>query len=107
MPNRNPYTPMNSKKSPPPPPKATDVDRKDRLGLHDFTYHCTHCQKKHKHSSGYMFVVMLGPDRLYFCNVNCCDDWEKANPELKARPAEPVTDRRGAIAATKAKNAED
>ncbi len=90
-----------------PLPGSGDTDtRKERLALGTFTYHCKQCDKEHAHSSGYVFTVMYGPETLYFCDVDCCDDWEKALTEFKLKP-EPVPDRRAAIAATKAKNEKD
>ena len=81
--------------------------RKDRLGLDTFVYECSACGKEKAHSTGYMFVVVLNANWLYFCDVDCCDIWEKNNPELRVPSAAPVTDRRGAIAATRAKNEKD
>jgi hypothetical protein len=85
--------------------KADTADRQKRLGLDIFVYNCHACGKERAHSSGYMFVVMFGLEWLYFCNVDCCDHWEKSNPEMKI--SEPVTDRRGAILATRKKNEKD
>ena len=82
--------------------KADTADRQKRLGLDVFIYNCRACGKERAHSSGYLFVVMLNADWLYFCNVDCCDAWEKNNQTSK-----PVTDRRGAVLATRKKNEED
>jgi hypothetical protein len=113
----NPYTkivesakgwvPQGINKSPSPDSDSTVRDsRKERLALNTFTYNCHQCDKEHSHSSGYMFIVRYGREApLYFCDVDCCDIWEKSITEFKLKP-EPVTDRRGAIAATKAKNEE-
>ncbi len=117
MRNRNPYAGHRSailganvattgKKPPPPPapPKKTDVSRQARLVLDTFVYNCKQCGEERTHSIGYLFVVLQDGEWLYFCNVNCCDEWEKFLPP-GTKPDEPVPDRRGAIAATKAKNA--
>ena len=81
--------------------KKINDDRASRMGLDTFLYHCTYagCRKEHEHSSGYIFTLRRGGDEFYFCNVNCCDAFEK---DLMHKL--PVTDRRGAVAATKAKN---
>jgi hypothetical protein len=106
----NPYMPSNSRKAvpPPAPPAATKekVRRKDRMGLDTFTYSCHSCNARHSHSSGYMFIVMLDGERLYFCDHNCCDAFEKGytKPGIGSHP---TPDRRGAIAATRAKNEEN
>jgi hypothetical protein len=98
----NPYATKYQKRKP--PPKTSSVS--GELGV--FTYHCAHCLKEHKHSTGYMWVAFVGPDRFYFCSVNCYEDWLKNNPEVKDQrgQAEPVPDRRGAVAHTKAKEKE-
>ncbi len=110
MPKIPNYTPRPSTKTKfkrsPAKDKADTADRRKRLGLDVFIYNCDACGKERAHSSGYMFVVMLDANWLYFCNVDCCDSWEKSNPELKSRTIEPVTDRRGAILATRKKNEE-
>ena len=88
----------------PAPRKPPTETRKVRMSLDTFVYNCTACDKEMTHSSGYLFVVMFELDWLYFCNIDCCDEWEKYHIKVKVEPA---TDRRGAIAATKAKNEED
>jgi hypothetical protein len=90
------------KKKPPPPPAPP---KKSEVG--EFAYSCAACLKGYKHVNGYIFVAVIDPNRMYFCNVNCYNDFLKANPEVKAPPPTPVTDRRGAIAATKAKEKEN
>lgn len=107
FPSNNPYAhlPRAKIKIPPVKDKADTADRQKRLGLDIFTYDCSACDKARAHSSGYLFVVMLNGNWLYFCNVDCCNAWEKSNPELKTnREPAPVTDRRGAILATREKN---
>ncbi len=116
---RNPYTSwgtqrkvaLRTKKRPPPAAPAPGQarlgadDRLKRMGLDTYVYNCHACGIEREHSSGYMFVVMLEAKWLYFCDVNCCDNWED-NVAIKV-VKEPVPDRRGAIAATKAKNEEN
>ncbi len=98
-------------KRPPPAAPAPGQERLGadsrlkRMGLDTYVYNCHACGIKRKHSSGYMFVVMLEGVRLHFCDVNCCDNWED-NVAIRV-VKEPVTDRRGAIAATRAKNEKD
>lgn len=110
----NPYMSMPTKKRPPPAgpqgvvgmtgtPTKLDKNGRQIRELHDFTWHCAYCCTERKHRTGYLFTVYCGPDTLRFCNVNCYDKWLEDNPEIKTRQ-EPATDRRGAIAATKAKN---
>ena len=113
---------MGKKRPPPPPPPKRanskpagnkspspgdgDVNtRQKRLGLTSRTYECVQCGDKRIHSSGYVFLVNVGDEQLHFCDVDCCDIWEESDPVIK-KPA-PLPDRRGAIAATKAKNEED
>jgi hypothetical protein len=118
---KNPYADGYRKAVPPPPvgpqgevgvtgtPGAvaaatkTKVARKARMGLDTFTYNCHSCGAIHAHSSGYLFVIMLDEEQLYFCDHNCCDAFEKGytKPGIGDHPA---PDRRGAIAATKAKH---
>ncbi len=98
-------TPAKKKKSRA-PLEGDTATRKERLLLDTFIYNCRTCHKENSHSSGYLFVVCFEADWLYFCDVNCCDAWDKTVPK-HGPPAEPVTDRRGAIAATKAKNEEE
>lgn len=100
-----PSNPYKGERKAVPPPVPPNKARRDRLGLDTFIYNCHQCGKERSHSCGYLFVVMLGTWWLYFCGVNCCDDWEKANPELKDQTP-PVPDRRGAILATREKNEE-
>lgn len=87
----------------PPPPPAPPAKKRE---LGEFTYHCHKCDKEHKHVTGYLFMVVV-EERVYFCNVNCYDEWMAAHPAVKdPRGLAPPPDRRGAVAATRAKNAE-
>jgi len=78
------------------------ITRAVRLDLDTKVYSCFQCGEEYAHSSGYVFLVHIRGEELHFCDMNCCDAWEKSNPELKIQV--PIADRRGAIAATRAKN---
>ena len=99
-----PHPNATGKKIPPPAPRKPPTEtRKVRMSLDTFVYNCTACDKEMTHSSGYLFVVMFELDWLYFCNIDCCDEWEKYHIKVKVEPA---TDRRGAVLATREKNEE-
>jgi hypothetical protein len=72
------------------------------MGLDTFIYFCKKCGKEGKHSTGYLFITRYRGEELHFCDINCCDAWEKGQV-LKTQP---ITDRRGAVAHTKAKEKE-
>ena len=94
---RNPYSTKYQKRNPPPAPP------KKKIEVGEFSYSCAACLKDYKHRNGYIFVAVVGINRMYFCHVHCYNDFLKANPEVKATPSAPLPDRRGAIAHTKAK----
>ncbi len=105
---KNSFPSSSLRKAIPPPAPAPgqthlgEGDRQKRIGLDTFVYNCHACGVEKRHSSGYLFVVMFDGIRLYFCDANCCDNWED-NVAIKV-VAEPVPDRRGAIAHTKAQS---
>ena len=92
-----PHPNATGKKIPPrKSPKKTEVG--------EFAYSCAACLKDYKHRNGYIFVAVIDINRMYFCHVQCYNDFLKAHPEVKAPPTAPVPDRRGAIAHTKAQS---
>ena len=83
---------------PEPPPEP--------LNLHGHTdywigrqYTCKYCGRPRKHRVGWIFQGNNPQgDTIFFCNVDCCNNWEATLDNMN--------DRRGAIAATKRKRAE-
>jgi len=91
---------MSSSQYKPDPPPAPPPKKRE---LGELTYFCEQCDKEHKHVTGYLFMAVV-TKLLYFCNVNCYDEWMEAHPNITDPRWLAPTDRRGAIAATKAKN---
>ncbi len=68
---------------------------KDRVWKR-FTVQCAQCGTPNQLFTGYVFQAETkGGRRLTFCNIDCCEEYEK---DIDKR-----VDRRGAIAATKRK----